>query len=136
MGKQKTRKGVQRFAFLCSIFIMAFLFTLIFTKEAEAKGEKSSNQCSLQSVTIEVGGKEYVCDGSLEYIPVSQDADWKEFLKTVKITDYKVLVNDCCSHVEGHDSITAKLVYKKPIAEFCIYEEDGTGGKNTYPDVE
>lgn len=136
MGKQKTRKGVQRFAFLCSIFIMAFLFTLIFTKETDAKGKKSNNQCSLQSVTIEVDGKEYVCDGSLEYIPVCQDADWKEFLKTVKITDYKVLVNDCCSHVEGHDSITAMLVYKEPIAEFCIYEENGTGGKSTYPDVE
>ena len=94
MKKQKTSKRVQRLAFICSMFIMAFLFTMIFAKEAEAKGKgkKSNNQCSLQSVTIEVGGKEYVCDGSLEYIPVSQDADWKKFLKTVKITDYKVQV--------------------------------------------
>ena len=86
MTKQKTRKGVQRFAFLCSMCIMAFLFALTDAREAKAtsKGYKS-NQCTLQSVTIKVDGKEYVCDGNLNYIPVTYNADWKELLKTIKI---------------------------------------------------
>ena len=97
MRKKKTRKGVQRFAFLCSMFIMAFLFAFTSAKEVKAsqlpKETKLEKHCSLQSVTIEAGGKEYICDGSLEYIPVSHDAEWKDFLKSVKITDYKVLVD-------------------------------------------
>lgn len=143
MRKKKTRKRVQRFAFLCSMFIMAFLFAFTSAKEVKASQlpteTKLEKHCSLQSVTIEAGGKEYICDGSLEYIPVSQDVEWKDFLKNVKITDYKVLVDKCCSHAEGHDSITACLSwydngYVQP--NFCIYEDDGNEGKNTNPDVD
>ena len=138
MTKQKTRKGVQRFAFLCSMCIMAFLFALTDAREAKAtsKGYKS-NQCTLQSVTIEVDGKEYVCDGNLNYIPVTYNADWKELLKTIKITDYQVLVNDCCSHAKGHDSMEAGLYEEMDDCEydytkFLTYED---GGENVYTDL-
>ena len=163
MKKTKNQKGVQRFFFLCSVFIMAILFTLTTPNEAKAGGgefsqyspqllTKASNsnaphnktkkhsQCSLKSVTIEIDGKEYICDGSLNSIPVDQNTDWKDFIKKIKITDYKVLVNDCCSHVEGHDSITAHLFWGVEedwnMPTFCIYEEDENGGKNTYQNVE
>ena len=118
---------------------ISFAFTS--AKEVKAsqlpKEKKLVKHCSLQSVTIEAGGKEYICDGSLEYIPVSHGAEWKDFLKSVKITDYKVLVDKCCSHVEGHDSITACLSWSDEETDgyvqpnFCIYEDDGNEGKNT-----
>lgn len=139
MEKQKTRKGIQRFAFLCSIFIMAFLFALTTSKEAKAKG-RLQDQCSLQSVTIEVDGKEYVCDGSLKDIPVDPNVAWKDFVKKIKITDYKVLMDDCCSHVDGHDSITAYVTWwentSRKWVPFYTYEDDGNGGTDTYTEVE
>ncbi|MGN0154370.1 MAG: leucine-rich repeat domain-containing protein [Lachnospiraceae bacterium] len=136
MQKQKTHKGIQRFVCICSMFIMAFLFVLTDVQEAKAKS-KSSGYCTLQSVTIEVNGKKYVCDGSLNYIPVEYNADWKEFVKTIKITDYQVLVNDCCSHVKGHDSVEAGLYEEMGEDEFNYWKfltyEDG---KNSYTDME
>ena len=136
MTKQKTHKGIQRFVCICSMFIMAFLFALTPSKETKAKS-KSSGYCTLQSVTIEVNGKKYVCDGSLNYIPVEYNADWKEFVKTIKITDYQVLVNDGCSHVDGHDSVEAGLYEETGDCEFnytkfLTYED----GKNSYTDME
>ena len=138
MEKQSITRKVQSFALLCSMFIMAFLFALTDAREAKAtsKGYKS-NQCTLQSVTIEVDGKEYVCDGNLKYIPVKYDADWKELLKKIKITDYQVLVNDCCSHAKGHDSVEAGLYEEMGDCEydytkFLTYED---GGENVYTDL-
>ena len=105
MGKQKMRKGIQTVAGICSMFILAFLFVLTDAEKAKALTygrEPGKDRCSLYSVTFEVGGKEYAGDGSLNYIPVAPDVDWKEYFKTFKITDYKVLVDDGCSHVEEH----------------------------------
>ena len=142
MEKQKNRKEIQRFVCICSMCIMAFLFTLTNVQKAKAMSKgKSSNHCTLQSVTIEVNGNAYVCDGNLKYIPVEYDADWKELLKTVKITDYQVLVNDCCSHVKGHDLVEAGLYEEFDEGEyyyekFLTYEEDKDGDKNSYTDVE
>lgn len=138
MEKQKTCKGVQRFVCICSMFIMAFLFALTEAQEAKATSKgNDSNRCTLQSVTFEVNGKEYVCDGRLNYIPVEYNADWKELFQKVKITDYQVLVNDCCSHEEGHDLVEAGL-YKETgdcefdYTKFLTYED----GKNSYTDME
>ncbi|MGN1206505.1 MAG: hypothetical protein ACI4SQ_05910 [Eubacterium sp.] len=110
MEKQRIGKKVQRFALLCSMFIMAFFFALTDAEKAKASSYRrvpGDDRCSLYSVTFEVDGKEYAGDGSLDYIPVAPDVDWKEYFKTFKITDYKVLVDDSCSHVEDHKSISA-----------------------------
>ena len=74
MRKKKTRKGVQRFAFLCSMFIMAFLFAFTSAKEVKAsqlpKEKKLGKHCSLQSVTIEADGKEYIWKITLNIVIV------------------------------------------------------------------
>ncbi|MBO5486858.1 MAG: leucine-rich repeat domain-containing protein [Eubacterium sp.] len=145
MNKQKLCKGVQRFALLCGICIMAFLFVLTDAREAKASSYErvpGVDRCSLYSVTFEVDGKQYACDGSLEYIPVDPSVEWKDFFKKLKITDYKVLVDDCCSHVEDHKSIPACVGWKEGLGyetkwlPFCTYEDNGNGGTNTNPDVE
>ncbi|MGN0155429.1 MAG: leucine-rich repeat domain-containing protein [Lachnospiraceae bacterium] len=140
MQEQKTHKGIQLFALLCSMFIMAFLFALTPSKEAKAKA-KVKDKCTLQSVTIEVDGKEYVCTGEPYDITVARDVDWKEFVKKIKVTDYRVLMDDCCSHVKGHDSITAYLAEGMETettnwVSFYTYADDGNGGKHTYTEIE
>lgn len=141
MGKQKMRKGIRTVAGICSMFILAFLFVLTDAEKAKAFSYKrvpGDDRCSLYSVTFEVGGKEYAGDGSLNYIPVAPDVDWKEYFKTFKITDYKVLVDDGCSHVEDHKSISACVGYGYGTEwlPFYTYKDDGNGGTNTNPDVE
>lgn len=142
MEKQKFRKRTRMLVCICSVFILGLIFALTYPKETKASGKKGAYQCTLQSVTFEIDGEEYVCDGSLSDIPVGQDVDWKDFLKKVKITDYKVLVDDGCSHEEGHDSITAYLTWwdeyeESPIyVPFYTYEDNGNEVKDTYPEVE
>lgn len=141
MGKQKMRKGIRTVAGICSMFILAFLFVLTDAEKAKAFSYKrvpGDDRCSLYSVTFEVGGKEYAGDGSLNYIPVAPDVDWKEYFKTFKITDYKVLVDDGCSHVEDHKSISACVGYGYGTEwlPFYTYKDDGNGGTNTNLDVE
>ena len=145
MGKQKMRKGIQTVAGICSMFILAFLFVLTDAEKAKAFSYKrvpGDDRCSLYSVTFEVGGKEYAGDGSLNYIPVAPNVNWKEYFKTFKITDYKVLVDDGCSHVEDHKSISACVGWREGYGygtewlPFYTYKDDGNGGTNTNLDVE
>ena len=103
MGKQKIRKGIQTVVCICSMFILAFLFVLTDAEKAKASSyerEPGQDQCSLYSVTFEIDGKEYVCDGSLRYITVDPKIKWKDYFKKLKITDYtdsmycKIFVRD------------------------------------------
>ena len=145
MGKQKIRKGIQTVVCICSMFILAFLFVLTDAEKAKASSyerEPGQDQCSLYSVTFEIDGKEYVCDGSLRYITVDSKIKWKDYFKKLKITDYTVLVDDCCSHVKDHKSISACVGwregwgYETKWLPFYTYEDDGNEGKNTNTDVE
>lgn len=141
MEKQKKRRRIQWFVCICSMFMLAFLFILPHLDEAQAYSKMKSNSCSLKSVTFKIGDKEYVCGGRLSSIPVDRDVDWKDFFKTLEITDYKVSVSDQCSHKEGHDSLTAELRWWEEedvwsSIPLCIYEDDGDEGKHTYPEVE
>ena len=145
MGKQKIRKGIQTVVCICSMFILAFLFVLTDAEKAKAstyEREPGKDQCSLYSVTFEIDGKEYVCDGSLRYITVDPKIEWKDYFKKLKITDYTVLVDDCCSHVKDHKSISACVGwrerggYETEWLPFYTYEDDGNGEKNTNTDVE
>ena len=139
MEKQSITRKVQRFALLCSMFIMAFFFAMTNCREAKAgewdKGKKGS-KCALQSVTFEVDGTEYVCDGRLKTIEIDSATNWNEFFKKMVIKDYKVLVNDRCSHEQGHDSLS---VYADVQNGYCssgislfTYENE----KNTYTGAE
>ena len=78
MKKQKFCKWTRMLVCICSMFILGLFFALAYSKETKASGKKGADQCTLQSVTFEIDGEEYVCDGSLSNIPVGQDVDWKD----------------------------------------------------------
>ena len=103
MTREKMMKGVQYLIRVCCMLVAVVFFALIPT--SEAKAGKKDDYCTLQSVTLEINGKEYVCDGSLESIVIPSDMDWETVIKTIKVKDYKVLVNEKCTHEEGHDSL-------------------------------
>lgn len=132
MKDRITERKVMRFAVLGSVFAMMCMFALLPGTKVKAKMESSTN-CTLQSVTMELDGKTYELDGSYDSIGFDEDVDWETVLKTLKITDYSVCINDCCSHANGHDSVEVNGRCMGSNTDFSMsiytYEDkaDGTG---------
>ncbi len=129
MKKGAMSNILQRCLILCCVMLVAM--TVVFTRGNEAKAwNKKGNNCTLQSITLEIEGKEYKYEGELTpLVVVEQDKDWAEFLSTIKIVDFEVVTSDTCT-CENHDALSLSLYgdYDYHIAnDFVAYQ----GGVST-----
>ena len=108
MKKETMSNMMQRCLIICCVVLVAL--TVVFTRGNEAKAwDKKGCDCTLQSITLEIDGKEYKYEGGLEpLVVVEQNKDWAEFLSTIKIVDYEIVTSDTCT-CDNHDEFSFSL---------------------------
>lgn len=122
MKKETMSNVMQRCLIICCVALVAM--TVVFTRGNEAKAwDEKSQSCSLESITVEIEGKQYTFEEGGEPMVVVGEDDWSDILSTIKIVDYTIVTDDVCT-CDDHD-LTFSLwgeYNDKLINDFLTYE--------------
>lgn len=122
MKKETMSNVMQRCLIICCVVLVAL--TVVFTRGNEAKAwDEKSQSCSLESITVEIEGKQYTFEEGGEPMVVVGEDDWSDILSTIKIVDYTIVTDDVCT-CDDHD-LTFSLwgeYNDKLINDFLTYE--------------
>ncbi len=134
MNKGKAWNVIQRSFIFCCVALVAML--TVFTDSDKSKAgsySKYNETCTLQSITMEIDGKEYTFEGDLDsFVVVDGEKEWSEILSGIKIVDFKLLTSDVCTSSEPHDEISMDLFgeyYDNIAEEFLTFSGGSSGNK-------
>ena len=91
-------KKIIRQLSICCLAILCFVGLL--AMGVKARGDETGN-CTLNSVTLQINDVEHTFTGNLKPYKVSEDTDWENFLKNIKVTQ--------CSMIKDQDKCEKKV---------------------------